>query len=114
MPKTDPTPAEREACRTREFDRCARCGTFLPVGAMHVHHRLLRSRGGTNDPANLIALCDACHRWAHAKVALATEHGYIVASWDDPGDVPVKMVGGWFRLTAAWGREWLASPPAQP
>jgi hypothetical protein len=36
--------------------------------AVHVHHRKYRntSRGGTNHPVNLLALCNAHHAWVHA------------------------------------------------
>lgn len=33
--------------------------------AYHVHHKLRRSQGGTNDPDNLMALCSNCHQWVH-------------------------------------------------
>jgi len=32
---------------------------------LEVHHKIPRSRGGTNAPDNLITLCSACHRQAH-------------------------------------------------
>ena len=35
-------------------------------GAVHVHHRKYRSRGGTNAESNLIALCNDAHSWTHA------------------------------------------------
>lgn len=36
--------------------------------AVHVHHRKYRntSRGGSNNPVNLLALCNAHHAWIHA------------------------------------------------
>lgn len=43
--------------------RCARCGQR----AANWHHRLPRSRGGPDDPINLVALCGSgttgCHGW---------------------------------------------------
>jgi 5-methylcytosine-specific restriction endonuclease McrA len=38
------------------------CRSF---GPFHRHHRLYRSRGGGDEPANLVLLCDACHRLVH-------------------------------------------------
>ncbi len=32
---------------------------------LEIHHRLPRSRGGKNDPSNLITLCSACHARVH-------------------------------------------------
>ncbi len=36
-------------------------------GSLEVHHVVPRVRGGTNDPANLITLCSACHRLWHER-----------------------------------------------
>jgi len=32
---------------------------------LHVHHIVFRSKGGTNEPSNLICLCDGCHDKLH-------------------------------------------------
>ena len=45
--------------------------------AIHVHHVVLRSQGGSNDPADLLDLCGECHTWAHANPAKAREKGLI-------------------------------------
>jgi predicted restriction endonuclease len=46
--------------------QCERCG-FAPrdSGMLEAHHRLPKSRGGTNVLANGACLCRACHRGAH-------------------------------------------------
>lgn len=49
-----------------------------PHPAEHVHHRRLRSQGGTHDPSNLMALCHPAHDFAHANPAAAVELGLIV------------------------------------
>lgn len=58
-----------------------------------IHHRLLRSQGGTNAPANLLTLCGSgvtgCHGWVHANPGIAYELGLLVHPWDDPEAVPV-------------------------
>lgn len=52
--------------------------------------------GGTSDPevsyglANLVSLCRTCHAWVHAHPAKSYEQGWLVHSWNDPEDVPVK------------------------
>jgi len=33
---------------------------------LHVHHIRYRSQGGTNAPANLVTLCESCHKALHA------------------------------------------------
>ena len=32
-----------------------------------VHHLVLRSEGGRNDPENLVTLCTHCHRLLHER-----------------------------------------------
>lgn len=49
----------------------------------HVHHMVLRSRGGTHDPELLKDCCLACHGWIHANPTEATERGLMRHSWED-------------------------------
>ena len=47
---------------------CEMCrieGRFTPATLVH-HNKALRD-GGTNDPENLMALCDPCHSRLHAR-----------------------------------------------
>lgn len=55
---------------------------------LHVHHRIFRSNGGSNEPGNLTTLCETCHDALHAgslvlpkakrsKTKHATEMGII-------------------------------------
>ena len=59
-----------------------------------VHHRKLRSQGGTDDPSNVIGLqgsgTTGCHGWAHHHRAEAEKLGLIVPSWADPAAIPVQ------------------------
>lgn len=57
--------------------KCVLC----PRDAAHLHHRKLRSQGGTDDPDNLIPLCNGCHETIHANPEWAMEHGLIVPSY---------------------------------
>lgn len=53
---------------------------ICPPGAHRaevVHHRRLRSQGGTHDLSNLVALCDTAHRWAHDNPLAAQQLGLI-------------------------------------
>ena len=65
---------------------------------MALHHRKLRSRGGKDEPENLLYIHHECHNLGtnsvHNRVALATEKGWIVSSWADPKEVPVVLHGG--------------------
>lgn len=88
---------DREALAARQDDYCLWCCSHLGPD-FAVHHRKLRSQGGNDDPANLIALHHACHnlgsRSVHINVAVAVERGFLVPSWDDPAAVPLTLKGG--------------------
>jgi len=81
----------------RDADSCARCGHGLSgVRGVDwsIHHRQLRSQGGNNSPANLVALCGhgtaGCHGFAHKHPKRARlEGGWILRSTDDPAAYPV-------------------------
>lgn len=64
----------------------------------HYHHRKLRSRGGGNTVGNLAHVCNECHTWVHLHPAKATDAGWMVASWSDPVEIPVRRYGHWVRL----------------
>lgn len=52
--------------------------------------------GGTSDPerasglAGLILLCRECHSWVHANPQISYEEGWLVHSWDDVTELPLK------------------------
>lgn len=50
--------------------RCCLCRRFEPL-RLQVHHIKPQAEGGTDDPANLIALCLNCHSSVHTKACLA-------------------------------------------
>jgi hypothetical protein len=41
--------------------RCRHCGQVIPPGQGHLHHIAPKALGGSNDPSNLILLCERCH-----------------------------------------------------
>ena len=78
---------------------------------LHVHHKVFRSQGGTNDPSNLVTLCETCHDDLHAgkftlkakrsKTKHATEVGIVKRA---------IMRSGWvisrtFGYETKWQRE---------
>lgn len=69
---------------------CECCGERLE-GAWECHHRKLRSRGGQDSAANLVALYHHCHRRLHNHNNFATEHGFIVSAYADPASVPLFL-----------------------
>jgi 5-methylcytosine-specific restriction endonuclease McrA len=53
------------------------------VRAVHVHHRLPRSQGGTHDPRWLLATCRHCHLDViHANPKWAYKMGWLVKASD--------------------------------
>ena len=58
--------------------------------AQHTHHRVLRSQGGDNSPANLIAVCLNCHTQIHANPGESYCRGYLVHQWDDPATITYR------------------------
>ena len=45
------------------------CGCDLKTHDADVHHLLPRSMGGSDEPSNLVALCDGCHASHHPNLA---------------------------------------------
>lgn len=96
--------ANRRAVEERCGGLCEGCGQ-RPV--TDIHHRKYKSRGGTHDIENLLALCggaggmaggnhSGCHGVAHSTEGHGL--GWSVHSWDDPADVPVLYRGVMRRL----------------
>ncbi len=59
-------PSVRCAVFTRDRYRCQGRGC-VNTRFLEVHHIIPRERGGGNDPANLVTLCNKCHRLWHEK-----------------------------------------------
>lgn len=50
----------------RDNYQCRRCDRSLRgTNRRHVHHIKPLSKGGSNNPSNLISLCDICHHHQH-------------------------------------------------
>lgn len=58
----DPVPGSlRWRVISRALGRCEACGVSSAERALEVDHIVARSRGGSNDPSNLQALCSLCN-----------------------------------------------------
>jgi len=79
--------AVRRLIRQRSGGQCEIGLPGCQEGARHLHHRKLRSRGGTNDAHNLLDACAACHDWVHDNPAKATELGLQIPTWAEPGPI---------------------------
>lgn len=67
----------------------------------HLHHRQLRSRGGKDLASNLVHICHQCHTFIHSSpgAAKSKERGWLVSSWLEPCEVPVRLYRrGWVLL----------------
>ena len=83
----------REQVAERCGGRCeARVDGVCTGWLEHVHHRRLRSQGGTDDLSNLIGCCNSCHRWAHANPREASRLGLIDFTLAEPLSSAVRSV----------------------
>ena len=51
--------------RYRDGYKCQVCKGKSGDSVLHVHHIVFRSQGGTDNPNNLITLCETCHKGIH-------------------------------------------------
>ncbi len=59
-------PRIRREVLARDRHRCRRKGCNH-TRFLEIHHLTPRSKGGSNDPENLVTLCTACHKLLHEK-----------------------------------------------
>lgn len=86
----------------RDNHQCQWCA----MRGAEAHHRQFRSRRGRHEPDNRVTLCGpggagGCHGRAHvSEQAEAQRLGYVVPSWQDPGDRAVwsEPRGTWLFL----------------
>ena len=66
---------QREYILKRDGYKCSICGCISDD--LTVHHIRKRCNGGTNDPENLISLCQDCHvrihKWEEIRLSLTKE-----------------------------------------
>lgn len=104
MSEADFSPAVRSLVGARCAGGCERCGRH---GRLELHHRLYRSRLGSGEAGNALALCGfgnagGCHGVAHSRVGEV--EGLSVRSGVDPFGVPVRLHRFGLALLAADGR----------
>lgn len=92
--------ATRRAVWERCAETCEACGYWLAREQLHIHHRKLKSQGGTDDPTNLIAVHFRCHESIHLSPERSYELGHLVRSYEDPTDVSVVLFPVMFRRSA--------------
>lgn len=88
----------REIIWTRCKGYCEKCGIQMPEDNWALHHRQLRSRGGTDSPDNCVALHHGCHNLktdsVHNNPYKSTLSGLMVSAWSDPAECPVTLPNG--------------------
>lgn len=98
----------RQQVYARAGGLCDLCGTRLPQG-FHAHHRRTRSRGGSDDVLNLVALHPSCHDAVHRNPRRSYLQGFLVPTWATPRDWPVKLHG--LAYCEPSSGAWLVSAP---
>lgn len=85
----------RESVLRRDSFTCVDCKMPCDQDEADIHHLLPRSAGGSDEPSNLITLCDGCHAAHHPKLAAGLARRAIerwavrLALWlDRQGTVP--------------------------
>jgi ATP-dependent DNA helicase RecQ len=77
----------RDAVLKRDNYKCVECGNRSAATETDVHHLLPRSAGGSDEPSNLVTLCDGCHAAHHPKLA---------------GQLARRMMERWAVRLALW------------
>lgn len=67
----------RQVVLARDRHCCRQCGTTTDL---HIHHRIPRALGGTDEPANLITLCAGCHATYHPQLQMSLARR-IIERW---------------------------------
>ena len=85
----------REGILRRDNFKCVECEKPCGRGEADIHHLLPRSAGGSDEPSNLVTLCDGCHAAHHPKLAAGLARRAIerwavrLARWlDRRGEIP--------------------------
>lgn len=67
-----------------------------------------------NNIENLLWLCAPCHGQIESSRTQAYIFGWLVRSWDDPAEAPVRFPLGWALLTPEGGYQAVSTPEWQP
>ena len=86
---------ERKAVLQSSYGICAHCGKKLTTKTMTIEHIIPLSRGGANDPENLVALCYDCNQKKGNMLYLP--YGFYSALRDKPRYHQMQeLVADWF------------------
>jgi hypothetical protein len=76
----------RKIVRKRSGGRCEARTPVCTGQYEHTHHIRLRSRGGSDEPGNLLAVDNSCHAFIHSHPALSEASGWMKSAWDNPSE----------------------------
>lgn len=94
----------REIVLDRDNWKCVICGESYRKDELDVHHLVPRSFGGSDEPSNLITLCDGCHGAYHPNLQVSLSRRFIekwairLAKWLDANN---ELPEGTAKLSAA-------------
>src|ERR1017187_7412382 len=97
----------RQVVLARDNYRCISCGEICQRGEADIHHVIPRSLGGTDEPSNLVTLCDGCHGAHHPNLQVSLSRRFVerwalrLAKWlDTQRELPeaTPNLGGALRL----------------
>lgn len=108
---SEPTTKTKHLVDHRDHQKCVRCGHYLPGQPGSRHHRKMRSQSSKAEMhrvSNLVDVCGTgstgCHGWIHEHQRVAYELGYLVHSYEDPAEVPLRShEHGWVLLDDVGG-----------
>jgi 5-methylcytosine-specific restriction endonuclease McrA len=88
----------------RAGDYCEACGRHLGAAGGVFHHRVLRSRGGRDETANLMEVHWVCHNGhtnsIHSRITRSERLGHIVPSCTDPATIAVITCADLMQMRA--------------
>jgi hypothetical protein len=67
--------------KSRDGGRCEAPTDACTGRGEHVHHIQMRSQGGSDDEANPLHVCQACHASIHAHPEISYERGWLRHPW---------------------------------
>ena len=72
----------RRIAATKKLIPCAYCGRKLKSGERTKDHVIPKSRGGSDDPSNIVIACHRCNTWKGARTP--SEWALSIARFDKP------------------------------
>lgn len=72
----------------RDRNRCLRCDKKFPAEQLSVHHLVPRSDDGSDEPSNLVTLCNGCHDFV--EIENLKTISTIIGSMDNPAAIEGK------------------------